>query len=285
MFTVGEFATLAQVSKRLLRYYDEIGLLKPSHTDPSTGYRYYSAGQTAHLNRILVLKELGLSLDQIRRMLNNDVSTDEMQGMLLLKRAEIEQQLAAELQRIRKIEARLQAIHDEESGKPLDVVIKQVPRQTVLSVTRVVETFEAALMLQAEIRFALSGQSGLQFIICHDDDIVERDMCLEIGQIVDAPAPSAVTLHSGAQLQLRELPAMNMAATTIIPGSLEAIHIGYGEIGRWIACNAYRLAGTPRELTLQAATLRSGDDLVTEIQFPVQPLPDAPPIKHFTGFK
>src|SRR5215510_3300417 len=108
MFTVGEFSTLAQVSKRLLRYYDEIGLLKPSHSDKFTGYRYYSAEQLPSLNRILALKELGLSLDQIQRLLSGKVSTDEMQGMLLLKKAESERDLQAQLQRIRNIESRLQ---------------------------------------------------------------------------------------------------------------------------------------------------------------------------------
>ncbi|HLU10219.1 MAG TPA: helix-turn-helix domain-containing protein, partial [Oceanobacillus sp.] len=125
MFTVGEFSQLAQVSKRLLRYYDEIGLLKPIRIDPTTGYRYYSAEQLPRLNRILALKELGLSLDQIQRLLSDNVSTDEMQGMLLLKKAEIEQQLRSELQRIRNIEARLLSIRNAETSKPLDVVIKQ----------------------------------------------------------------------------------------------------------------------------------------------------------------
>ena len=75
MFTVGEFARLAQVSRRLLRYYDEIGLLKPMQTDRFTDYRYYSAEQLPQLNRILALKDLGLSLDQIQRMLSDKVST------------------------------------------------------------------------------------------------------------------------------------------------------------------------------------------------------------------
>src|SRR5688500_8103390 len=109
MFTVGDFARLAQVSKRLLRYYDEIGLLKPSQIDRFTGYRYYSAEQLPPLNRILALKELGLSLDQIQRMLSDQVSPDDIQGMLLLRKAEIEQQLQAEIQRIRNIESRLQS--------------------------------------------------------------------------------------------------------------------------------------------------------------------------------
>src|SRR5262249_74940 len=108
MFTVGEFSSLAQVSKRLLRYYDEIGLLKPIRTDQVTGHRYYSVEQLPYLNRILALKDLGLSLDQIRQLLSDKVSTDEIQGMLLMVKAEIEQQLQEEYYRIRNIEARLQ---------------------------------------------------------------------------------------------------------------------------------------------------------------------------------
>ncbi|NDJ79156.1 MAG: MerR family transcriptional regulator, partial [Chloroflexi bacterium] len=145
MFKVGEFAHLAQVSKRMLRYYDEIGLLKPSHIDPLSGYRFYSAGQMSQLNRILALKELGLSLDQIRRALGDNVSTEEMQGMLLLKKAEIEQQLRAETERIRKIELRLKLIRNDESNAPLNVVIKQLPALSVLSLCMTVDTFDHAV--------------------------------------------------------------------------------------------------------------------------------------------
>src|SRR5688572_26572052 len=99
MFTIGEFARLAQVSNRLLRYYDEIGLLTPAQTDRFTGYRYYSAAQLPELNRILALRELDLSLEQIQRILRDKISVEEMQGMLLLKKAEIEQHVQAEAQR------------------------------------------------------------------------------------------------------------------------------------------------------------------------------------------
>lgn len=75
MFRIGEFSKIAQVSGRLLRYYEEIGLLKPEFSDPQTGYRYYSARQLPRLNRILVLKELGLSLDQVARLLDEHTST------------------------------------------------------------------------------------------------------------------------------------------------------------------------------------------------------------------
>lgn len=61
MFRIGEFSKFAQVPGRLLRYYDQIGLLNPITIDPQTGYRYYSATQLPRLNQILTLKELGLT--------------------------------------------------------------------------------------------------------------------------------------------------------------------------------------------------------------------------------
>ncbi|MBC8099625.1 MAG: MerR family transcriptional regulator [Armatimonadetes bacterium] len=271
MFTVGEFARLAQVSKRLLRYYDQIDLLKPAHSDPHTGYRYYSAAQMPTLNRILALKDLGLSLDQIQRVLNDQVSTDEIQGMLLLKKAEIEQQLSAELKRIRNIESRLQSIRNAEAHKPLNVIIKHMPAQPVLSVRTVVDSFEAGMMLFAHIRHALpaKGTYGLCFCICHSDDISDHAMDLELGCMVEARTHHPVLLHDALLLHFRELPAVAAMATIVVQGAIETIHLGYTDIGTWVALNGYRLAGTPREITLQAPQAADGSDLITEIQFPV----------------
>lgn len=270
MFTVGEFARLAQVSKRLLRYYDEIGLLKPVHTDPFTSYRYYTAEQMSQLNRILALKDLGLSLDQIQRILRDHVSTDEIQGMLLLKKAEIEQQLQAELHRIRRIESRLQSIRNAEANKPLNVVIKTIAAQPVLSVRTVIESFEYAMGFLQQMNAALPDKSGLTFIMCLDDEIVERDMTLELGQFIAVKNHAPVPLANGLRLEFRELPAVATMATIVVQGALETIHTGYREIGVWTDMNGYRLAGTAREITLQAPQAADGSDLVTEIQFPVE---------------
>jgi len=275
MFKVGEFATLAHVSKRLLRYYDEIGLLSPSHTDRFNGYRYYSAEQLAHLNRILVLKDLGLSLDQVRRLLNDDVSTDEMQGMLLLRKAEIEQQLRAETQRIRQIEARLGALRNAENKQPLDVVIKQVSEQSALAVKHVFETFETAVVTQQHIRTALPERGvgyGMCYLVCHDDEIVLRNMTLEMGCLIEAPDHEVVVLANGLRLSLRVLPAVSLMATTVIAGSLEMIHAGYSQLGLWIRHNGYRMAGLPREITLRTSHSYTGDDMLTELQIPVEPV-------------
>ena len=229
MYTVGEFSRIAQVSKRLLRYYDQIDLLKPDHSDPATGYRYYSAGQMTELNRILALKELGLSLDRIRRMLNEGVSTEEMTGMLMLKKAEIEQQLVAERQRIRLIESRLQAIRNTETGRPLNVVLKRMAAQPILSTRLVVDRFESGLEIFRQIRVALPASSGYGpcICMCHNDDYVDRDLILEMGCLIEAHSHAIVPLNGGLRLGYQVLPAVETMATSVVEGARDTIHTDY----------------------------------------------------------
>ncbi|MEZ4516615.1 MAG: helix-turn-helix domain-containing protein [Chloroflexota bacterium] len=120
MFKIGDFSRLAQVSTRMLRHYDQIGLLKPSHTDKWTGYRYYTIDQLPRLHRIIALKELGFSLEQVATLLQDeDLSTGEMRGMLRLRQSELQHEIAAGQQRLIDIEARLHQIEQEDSHRPM----------------------------------------------------------------------------------------------------------------------------------------------------------------------
>src|SRR5260370_900819 len=111
MFLTGEFSQISRVSKRLLQYYDEIGLLKPARIDTHTGYRYYSATQLPRLNRILALRDLGLSLDHIAVMMQADVSDVEIHGMLLMKKAELEQTLRKDVHHAVNFHVRYISLH------------------------------------------------------------------------------------------------------------------------------------------------------------------------------
>lgn len=275
MYTVGEFAHLAHVSKRLLRYYDEIGLFKPDQIDRFSGYRYYSAGQMSQLNRILALKELGLTLNQIQRALEDDVSTEELQGMLKLRKTEIEQRLDAELRRMREIEARLQSIRNDESNVPPSVIIKQVAEVSVLSMRATIENFETGIEVYTRIQRTLprAYSGGMFYCICRSDTDTFNNLDLEFGIFVNKPEKQSLMLAEDIVLIPGQLPAHMMMATTVITGALETIHMGYAEITRWSAINGYRLNGIHRELCLQMATKPDGSDLITEIQVPVEPLP------------
>src|SRR5690242_15155271 len=126
MLKIGDFARRSQVSLDTLRHYDTLGLLKPAEVDPFTGYRYYAFHQLGRLNRILALKDLGLSLEQVAQMLENDVSAEQLKGMLKLKRSEIEARIDEDHERIARVEARLKQIEMEEHMPNHEVIIKNV---------------------------------------------------------------------------------------------------------------------------------------------------------------
>src|SRR5437667_9973674 len=126
MFKIGDFSKLSLVSVKALRYYDELGLLKPAQVDEFTGYRYYTASQLTRLNRILVMKDMGLSLSQIAHLLDNEPTPDQIRGMLRLKQVELRQELAEGQARLARIEAWLQAFEQEVTMPVLDVVLKTV---------------------------------------------------------------------------------------------------------------------------------------------------------------
>src|SRR5215510_6633539 len=131
MFKIGEFSRLSRVSVRMLRHYDQLGLLMPSKTDPFTNYRYYSAEQLPRLNRILALRDLGFSLEQIAGMLDNDLSADQLLGMLKLKRVEIEQQVQVEKERLSRLEARIRQMNESVKSGSYDVILREVELELV----------------------------------------------------------------------------------------------------------------------------------------------------------
>ena len=159
MFQIGEFAQIAQVSGRQLRYYDQLGLLRPVRTDPQTGYRYYSIRQLPRLNRILALKELGLTLDQIGSLLENEISPIELRGMLAMKRAQVEQSLRAEESRLRHIESRIEQIDRQGDIKDYDVIVKSVAPMPYLSMRSVCDGMDEAVTLLRAVAEEGTGKS------------------------------------------------------------------------------------------------------------------------------
>src|SRR5688572_12858988 len=124
MFRIGDFSRIARVSARLLRFYDEIGLFSPTYTDAQTGYRFYTASQLASLNRILVLKELGFHLDQVRDIVGSDITAEQLRNMLVLRKNDVAQALDAEAQRLRHIETRIVQLETDGRLSADDVVVR-----------------------------------------------------------------------------------------------------------------------------------------------------------------
>lgn len=266
---------IAQIPGSVLRYYDQIGLIKPAHIDPWTGYRYYHANQLPRLHRILALKELGLTLDQITQLVDGDVSNEEIRGMLMLKKAQVEQTVQEEIARLRQIEARLQFI--EAPDRPtFDIVLKQVPAQHYLSLREVLPGVDEALGIMRELVRVLpvqieNGGLGHFTTVVHSETLESNRLDIELGAILNSADAPTITLSGDRTLKLNTLPAANMMATIVQVGGFENNCRSYGAIGMWVEENGYGIAGPGREVLIKPPRTDQPDEIVTEIQFPVEP--------------
>lgn len=274
MFLTGEFSKISRVSKRLLQYYDEIGLLKPVRIDSQTGYRYYSARQLPRLNRILALKELGLTLEQIAGMLKADVSEEEIHDMLLIKKAELEQSLLQDMQRLRRIDARIQQNQLSDHGP--EVVIKSVPPQLFLSIRATIPSAEELMKLVQLVQNVLPSKVDPRFLgpfagVVYTDSFTTDNNDVELGYFLKKPIEHSISLTDQIVLQTRELPAVEKMATAVQTGSPDLVFIALGKIGMWIEANGYQISGPYREIGIEFP--KSGiveDEMVIEVQMPVE---------------
>jgi DNA-binding transcriptional MerR regulator len=276
VFRIGDFSRVARVSCRLLRHYDEIGLFKPARVERDTGYRYYSAAQLPTLNRILVLRDLGLSLEQITRTLREDLPAAELRGMLLMRRAEAEQAIEAQSQRLRQIESRIAQIETEGRLSPDDVVIRTEPARRLLSLRASVGSFAEGVRQLGELaeqvpRLAGEGTLAQLVAIAHAAEFEPDNLDVEFGFFLQAGKGAALRLPDGRALGVRTLPPVEDLAACVRIGPPQDAHATTARIGRFIEANGYRISGPNREVFLQRPSAGRMEDAVVEMQFPVEP--------------
>ena len=272
MFKIGDFSRLSLVSVKALRYYDELGLPKPARVDESSGYRYYSASQLTRLNRILALKDMGLSLEQIALLLDKGLTPDQIRGMLRLKQVELRQQLAEGQGRLARIEAWLHAFDQEATMSDYAVVLKKVAPVRVAQVRALAPSMEQlgpTLDRAFDQAMGYITQQGATCVgpgttLYYDTEM--RDSDINVG----ACMPFEGALKDGEQVKVSELPGFEMVASVIHHGPFSTLSHAYNAIFHWIETNGYQVSGPSRELNLEYE--RGGDQsrFVTEIQFPVE---------------
>jgi DNA-binding transcriptional MerR regulator len=264
MFRIGDFSKLSQVSVKALRFYDEVGVLKPTYVDRDTGYRYYSAALLPRLNRILAFKELGFSLGEISHLLEGDLPVDRVKELLENRQAELKRRIERERERLAEVEAWLSQI--ERAGRPPDyeVTVKRVAPRLVASVRDTLSSYADADELFDEIR----------------SNLKQRAAPLERGAVWHTCAGQRKSIECEAVLFLREpvratgrirvyeLPGASVACV-IHQGSDETCERAYVAARSWIKSHDYAVAGPNRELYWQGGVAQSDGSGVTEIQYPI----------------
>ena len=276
MIKIGEFSKLVQVPVATLRYYDQMGLLKPSEVDRFTGYRYYSIGQLPRLHRILALKGLGFSLEQIGVVRAEGLTPEQMRGMLRLRHAQISQQLAEAHSQLVEVEARLQQIEREEQLSTYDVILKRVEPLLVASVRAILPNHSAVGALFGEVYAALDDhvdaalgphpeEGGQTLVLCYDTEFKESGVDGAAAFMLRCRVPES------GRMRVHELPAATMAAA-VHHGSYNTIGQAHEAILTWIDANGYQIIGPDRELNLyHTMPIRlDNPSYITEIQYPVE---------------
>jgi DNA-binding transcriptional MerR regulator len=270
---IGEFAKVGMVSVSALRYYDEMKLLRPAEIDRWTGYRYYSLDQLPMLHRILALKDLGLSLDQIQQLIGEELPAEQIRGMLRLKRAELKEQARDIEDRLARVETRLLEIEMEGKMPDYDVVLKRVEpiraaviNDTIPNMDVVNATFDRLFDEVLEYVHSHGGtMSGAPLDLWYDM-VTDQSENMRVAVAV----PTQSNLEGNSRVKLDTLPGAEQMASVIHAGPFATLSQAYGVAFAWITDNGYRIAGPTREIYLQYE--RGGDQnkYVTELQFPLE---------------
>ncbi|WCN38751.1 MerR family transcriptional regulator [Aneurinibacillus uraniidurans] len=267
MFKISEFSKLSQVPAKTLRFYDQLELLKPAYTDQQSGYRYYTSDQLLRLHRILAFKDLGFTLEQIKPLLSDDVSPTEIRGMFRLKQAEVQSLIQSEMERLRRIEARLEQIERRGDGVPRhEVLVKKVEPLLAVSIRETTSRANIPRLFE-EIDEYLKW-NGLPFpvsymVVWHSCPECESSIHLEIA------CQTPRTLPDTARFQTKILPEMTVASVTHMsrPDSDSPVSI---DLGSWIERNGYQISSEMPSREVYLSPQEGSEFLyVTESQMPI----------------
>lgn len=190
MVRIGDFAKMGRVSIKTLRYYDETGLLKPAYTDRSTGYRYYTANQLPLLNRLLVYKSLGFSLDQARELSSEDATASKLRELLENRRNELARRLELEQAQLALVESRINQIEREGRLPIYEVLLKETEPKNAVAVRRTLSNYASLDPILKEIGNALPKSEVEAYgAIWHQCLFSGGEIDCEAFAIVKSPVP------------------------------------------------------------------------------------------------
>jgi DNA-binding transcriptional MerR regulator len=277
MLRIGDFSRLARVTIKTLHHYDEAGLLRPAHVDLQTGYRYYTADQLEDLQRILLLKDLGFSLEQIRLALRDEDNHAGLAALLREHRERLARTIAEDQLRLRRLEALSEDATDRSISATTAVVLREIPathvyasRERVPSMHRhVTAMFEAA---EAAVAKHGARADASPFLLFHDSEWRDHDIDVE----VCIPLSSTTSA-----LTAREVESAPRAACVTYVGNYDQTQFIYDAMLRWLDRSGLQICGPLREVyhrygadqadyELPSRVLAtSSTEYVTELQVPV----------------
>ena len=264
LYKIGMFANMNRVTIKTLRYYDEQKLLVPVYVDEENGYRYYAASQAAQLHRIIALKNMGFSIDDIRRITDGA----EEKSFLLQKKQEILKDLAVLTEKLSQVESYLAK---DSINLSSHVLIKEIPKVIVFTMKRRIKSYDALFELmpqmgaQMELSDCKCAQPGYCFTHYLEPEYKEEDILVEICEAVTEKKQDL------GDIVFKELPKVPKAACIFHKGSYNTLHNSYAMLLKYIEENGYEICGNIRESYIDGVwNKETENEWLTEIQIPVK---------------
>ncbi len=271
MLKIGDFSKLSRISIRMLRHYDEIGLLHPECVDDFTGYRYYSESQLPLAARIQTLKSLGFGLAMIREIQQKYEDTAEIEQFFLVKKKELEEEVMEIGQKIRLLDSTLKWLRKDGNLMDYNVTLKTIPERYVASVRQIIPAYNQEGILWEILCRELAPQNvqqaepGYGMAVFHDEGHKEQDPDVEIQ--VSVLGNYQDTEH----VKFKTVPPLLIASATY-KGSYEQISRVNAAVANWVKENGeYDFDGKSFCIYHVAPNQTSNpEELVTEVCFPVK---------------
>ena len=257
---------MGKTTIKALRYYDEIGLLKPESTDKFTSYRFYTTDQLVKLHRIQAFRQVGLSVDEIKLILSGHDAT----VILRKRRAELISELTEGTDRLSRIEFILQG-KGEEHFMSYTATIKELPGCIVYSKKMTLPSYEAYFELIPEIGETIAKKypdlkcatPEYCFVVYLDGEYKEKDVNIEFCEAVEKAWPD-----------FDDIMFKEVEPTTVVSvlhkGPYSELSKAYAYVFKWIEENGYSTADNPRESYIDGVWNKESDeDWLTELQIPV----------------
>lgn len=267
MYRIGPFSKINRVTVKTLRYYDEAGLLKPAYVDEENGYRYYTSEQLPELHRIIALRQIGFSIDEVLAI----QSGRDVAGSFANRKRELEASIAESKQQLSQITHYLTEMKEGEAMN-YQVVIKELPEVIVFSKRMVIPDYNAYFQVAPQIGEEVKkANPGLQcavpeycFVIYHDGEYREKDIDIEFCEAVTTFGRDTETI------KFKKIAAVPAAACIYHRGGYDKLGNTYAHVFKWIADNGYVPSENPRESYIDGIWNKEDEnDWLTEVQIPI----------------
>lgn len=263
LYKIGMFASMNRVTVKTLRYYDEQNLLKPLHVDTENGYRYYGASQVAELHRIMALRGMGFSIEDIRSI----ISGVEEKKLLQVKKQEILREIAVFTAKLAEVESYL---NKADSALAEPVLIKKLPKVIVCTMEREIESYDALFEIMPE----MGEEMETLGCVCTEPDYCfmhyldswdkENNVLVEVCEAVTEKKKDS------DKVKFKILPEVQ-AACIFHKGSYDTMYKSYEIIMNYVEENGYEICGNIRESHIDGVWNKDKEDeWLTEIQIPVK---------------